>query len=312
MRKPWPERRFWQTMYRRVLLQPSAPEAHHLAVGQDPAGPRDQGGVVGADEPGPPDPGDGRALAVLGPAPGRLGRAGPPRRARVAAGVVGVDHAAHGAGRVPEGGVRRRGRRQRGAQGTPEHQSDHGDPCHGTEIRVRAMPEPAIALKGVERRYGERVALSGVEVELAAGQTLAVLGANGAGKTTLLRVLATLLRPHAGSAMVLGVGAARRRVARARAAGLPGPRPAAVPRAQRAPEPGVPRAAARRGRRAGGRAAGRRGHGAPRRQPGARALARHGPAAGRRAGDAARPRPAAAGRAARRAGPGRRASCWSR
>ncbi len=66
------------------------------------------------------------------------------------------------------------------------------------------MAEPAIALQGVERRYGERVALSGVEVTLAAGQTLAVLGANGAGKTTLLRVLATLLRPHAGSATVLG------------------------------------------------------------------------------------------------------------
>jgi len=66
------------------------------------------------------------------------------------------------------------------------------------------MPEPAIALKGVERRYGERVALTGVDVEVGAGQTLAVLGANGAGKTTLLRVLATLLRPHSGSAMVLG------------------------------------------------------------------------------------------------------------
>jgi ABC-type multidrug transport system ATPase subunit len=66
------------------------------------------------------------------------------------------------------------------------------------------MPEPAIALKGVERRYGERVALSRVQVQVEAGQTLAVLGANGAGKTTLLRVLATLLRPHEGSAVVLG------------------------------------------------------------------------------------------------------------
>ena len=66
------------------------------------------------------------------------------------------------------------------------------------------MPEPAIALEGVERRYGERVALSGVEVRLPAAQTLAVLGANGAGKTTLLRVLATLLRPHSGTATVLG------------------------------------------------------------------------------------------------------------
>jgi heme exporter protein A len=63
---------------------------------------------------------------------------------------------------------------------------------------------PAIELNAVERRYGERVALSGVTVRLEAGQTLAVLGSNGAGKTTLLRVLATLLRPHAGTVRVLG------------------------------------------------------------------------------------------------------------
>ena len=63
---------------------------------------------------------------------------------------------------------------------------------------------PAIALDGLERRYGERVALSGVTVEVPAGETLAVFGANGAGKTTLLRVLAALLRPHAGAARVLG------------------------------------------------------------------------------------------------------------
>ncbi len=66
------------------------------------------------------------------------------------------------------------------------------------------MAEPAIALEGLERRYGERVALSGVTLTVPAGQTLAVFGANGAGKTTLLRVLAALLRPHAGSARVLG------------------------------------------------------------------------------------------------------------
>jgi heme exporter protein A len=67
-----------------------------------------------------------------------------------------------------------------------------------------AAMEPAIELDGLERRYGERVALSGVTVTLPAGSTLAVLGANGAGKTTLLRVLAGLLRPHAGRARVLG------------------------------------------------------------------------------------------------------------
>jgi heme exporter protein A len=64
--------------------------------------------------------------------------------------------------------------------------------------------ELALDLRGVGRAYGERVALADVTLTLAAGQTLAVLGANGAGKTTLLRVLATLLRPHAGTARVLG------------------------------------------------------------------------------------------------------------
>ena len=64
--------------------------------------------------------------------------------------------------------------------------------------------EPALELDGLERRYGDRVALSGVSVRLDPGQTLAVLGGNGAGKTTLLRVLAGLLRPHAGTVRVLG------------------------------------------------------------------------------------------------------------
>jgi heme exporter protein A len=62
----------------------------------------------------------------------------------------------------------------------------------------------AIELDGLERRYGERVALAGVSVRIETGQTLAVLGGNGAGKTTLLRVLAGLLRPHGGQARVLG------------------------------------------------------------------------------------------------------------
>jgi len=61
-----------------------------------------------------------------------------------------------------------------------------------------------IVLEAVERRFGERVALSDVSVQVEEGQTLVVFGPNGAGKTTLLRVLAGLLRPHAGSATVLG------------------------------------------------------------------------------------------------------------
>jgi heme exporter protein A len=63
----------------------------------------------------------------------------------------------------------------------------------------------AVELHDVGRAYGDRVALAGVSLRLEPGRTLAVFGANGAGKTTLLRILATLLRPHAGTARVLGL-----------------------------------------------------------------------------------------------------------
>jgi heme exporter protein A len=63
----------------------------------------------------------------------------------------------------------------------------------------------AVELRDVGRAYGDRVALAGVTLTLAPGRTLAVFGANGAGKTTLLRILATLLRPHAGLVRVLGL-----------------------------------------------------------------------------------------------------------
>lgn len=62
----------------------------------------------------------------------------------------------------------------------------------------------AIRAAGLTRRFGRRWALRGVDLEVARGSVLAVLGANGTGKTTLLRVLATLLRPTAGAVEVLG------------------------------------------------------------------------------------------------------------
>ena len=69
---------------------------------------------------------------------------------------------------------------------------------------TQELPTPAIVLAGLRRDFGERAALDGVGLELAAGETLVVLGPNGAGKTTLLRILATLLRPSGGEVTVLG------------------------------------------------------------------------------------------------------------
>jgi heme exporter protein A len=62
----------------------------------------------------------------------------------------------------------------------------------------------ALELVGLERRYGERIALADVTLSLERGATLVVFGPNGAGKSTLLRVLAGLLRPHEGTVRVLG------------------------------------------------------------------------------------------------------------
>jgi heme exporter protein A len=69
---------------------------------------------------------------------------------------------------------------------------------------------PAIELRGLARHFGERTALREVSVRVPEGATLAVLGRNGAGKSTLLRILATLLRPHAGEAKVFGEPLPRR------------------------------------------------------------------------------------------------------
>ena len=67
-----------------------------------------------------------------------------------------------------------------------------------------ASAPPAIELRGLARHFGERTALRDVTLALADGATLAVLGRNGAGKTTLLRILASLLRPHAGEVRLFG------------------------------------------------------------------------------------------------------------
>jgi heme exporter protein A len=69
---------------------------------------------------------------------------------------------------------------------------------------VNEAADNAIRLRGLDRDYGDRTALSGVDLDLSSGASLAVLGPNGSGKSTLLRILATLLRPSRGEVSVLG------------------------------------------------------------------------------------------------------------
>lgn len=66
------------------------------------------------------------------------------------------------------------------------------------------MSDVAIRLEGLTKRYGSKVALNGVDLEVPAGSFFALLGPNGAGKTTLIRCLTGMIRPEGGTGAVLG------------------------------------------------------------------------------------------------------------
>ncbi len=80
----------------------------------------------------------------------------------------------------------------------------------------------AIEVRGLCKRFGNVVALDGLDLRVSAGTVFGLLGPNGAGKTTLVRTLATLLTPTAGRAAVLGHDVVREPLAVRRRIGLAG------------------------------------------------------------------------------------------
>jgi ABC-2 type transport system ATP-binding protein len=62
----------------------------------------------------------------------------------------------------------------------------------------------AIEVEGLRKRFGDQVALDGIDFEVPPRSVFGLLGPNGAGKTTAVRILATVLEPDAGHARVLG------------------------------------------------------------------------------------------------------------
>ena len=69
---------------------------------------------------------------------------------------------------------------------------------------MTSADETLVDARGVVRSFGERRAVDGVDLQVRPGDRVAVVGPNGAGKTTLLRILATLLRPEAGTLRIAG------------------------------------------------------------------------------------------------------------
>src|SRR4051794_19155741 len=75
-------------------------------------------------------------------------------------------------------------------------------PAEGAvSLSVAALRRSTAAIKavGLERRFGSMVALAGLDLEVRAGEAVAVLGPSGCGKSTLLEIFAGLQEPDAGS-----------------------------------------------------------------------------------------------------------------
>jgi len=66
---------------------------------------------------------------------------------------------------------------------------------------------PALAVRGLAKRFGSVEALKGVDLEVGEGELVGLLGPNGAGKSTLVKIAVGLVRPTAGSAQVAGAPA---------------------------------------------------------------------------------------------------------
>ena len=95
----------------------------------------------------------------------------------------------------------------------PDSVAERREPPSGSDLRASG-----IRVRGLTRRFGSRVALHPIELDVEPGTVTGLLGPNGSGKSTLLRCLVGLVRADAGRALVDGVAlagdgvAVRRRV----------------------------------------------------------------------------------------------------
>ncbi|GGM15431.1 ABC transporter ATP-binding protein [Promicromonospora citrea] len=88
---------------------------------------------------------------------------------------------------------------------TPAHPTPGGDAGPGARPSPPHDPQAALSVRGLWKRFGQKIAVSGVDLDVPTGSFYGLVGPNGAGKTTMLSMATGLLRPDFGSAHVRGV-----------------------------------------------------------------------------------------------------------
>src|SRR6266403_4622942 len=90
-------------------------------------------------------------------------------------------------------------------QNIPNTHPTRGDSSGCARFRTFMDPAPTISTQGLTRRFGELLAVDGVDLRVAPGQFFGFLGPNGAGKSTTIKMLTGLLAATSGRIQILGL-----------------------------------------------------------------------------------------------------------
>src|SRR5215218_1672236 len=87
----------------------------------------------------------------------------------------------------------------------PVQPSDPVQPETVPQPPLQPAPIAALSIRGLAKRFGQKIAVDGIDLEVPAGSFFGIVGPNGAGKTTTLSMVTGLLRPDDGVVRGFGV-----------------------------------------------------------------------------------------------------------